>query len=131
MSTKPTHTPVDQRALQAALELFVETFVVEAKRSQLRNRLLTAERRAQTLATLPLWLARSAPLEGADRSPAGAAKRFGDVLGVHLTSSGAHRTTIANALALGRTGATLFVADNGNFAMITIADGTAVLSSRF
>ncbi|CAN5720848.1 hypothetical protein BH11MYX2_BH11MYX2_27740 [soil metagenome] len=125
-----THTPVDQRALAAALELFSKTFVVADKRTQIRNRLLTAERRDETLTTLLRWLLRSVPLEGADRSPAGATKRFGEVLGIHL-ATGAHRTTIANALTLGRASATLFVADNGNLAVITVADGAALLCSRF
>ncbi|MEO8845499.1 MAG: hypothetical protein ABI591_25145 [Kofleriaceae bacterium] len=130
----PTHTPIDRRGLEAALELFVNTFVVADKRTQLRTRLLAAERRDETLATLPRWLARSVPLEGADRSPDGATARFGEVLGVHLDASGAsgaHRTTIANALGLGRAKASLFVADNGNLAVVTSADGTAVLCSRF
>jgi len=126
----PTFTPVDRRALEAALELFVKTFVVADKRTQIRGRLLAAERRDETLTTLPRWLVRGVPLEGADRSPDGATKRFGEVLGVHLDAA-AHRTTIANALALGRTKASLFIADNGNFAVVTIADGSAVLCSRF
>ena len=127
----PAHTPIDRRALEAALDLFVKTFVVADKRTQLRTRLLATERRDETLTTLPRWLARSVPLEGTDRSPAGATKRFGEVLGVHLDAAGAHRTTISNALALGRTNASLFIADNGNFAVVTIADGSALLCSRF
>ncbi|HEY4180945.1 MAG TPA: hypothetical protein VGM90_29080 [Kofleriaceae bacterium] len=122
---------IDQRALQAALELFVKTFVVDDKRAQIRNRLLTAERRDETLTALPRWLARGVPLEGADRSPAGATKRFGEVLGIQLTATAAQRTTIANALALGRSAASVFIADNGNFAVVTVADGTALLCSRF
>lgn len=124
-------TPVDPRALRAALELFAKTFVVDDKRAQVRNRLATAERRDETLATLPRWLERDAPLEGADRSPAGATKRFGEVLGIHVAAGGAQRTTLANALAAGRGAATLFVADNGNLAVVTVADGTAVLCSKF
>ncbi len=90
----PTHTPIDRRALEAALELFVKTFVVADKRAQVRTRLLAAERRDETLTTLPRWLARGVALEGADRSPEGSNKRFGEVLGVHLAAAGAHRTTI-------------------------------------
>lgn len=127
----PTHTPIDRRALEAALELFVKTFVVTDKRTQIRTRLLAAERRDETLTTLPRWLVRSVPLEGAERSPDGASKRFGEVLGVHLDATAAHRTTVANALALGRATASLFVADNGNLAVVTVADGSAVLCSRF
>lgn len=124
-------TPVDPRALRAALELFVKTFVVDDKRAQIRNRLATAERREETLTTLPRWLERDTPLEGADRSPAGAAKRFGEVLGVHVAAESVRRTTLADALALGRRTATLFVADNGNLAIVTVPDGTAVLCSKF
>ncbi len=124
-------TPIDHRALEAALELFVKTFVVTDKRTQIRTRLLAAERRDETLTTLPRWLVRSVPLAGADRSPDGASKRFGEVLGIHLDAATAHRTTIANALGLGRAKPSLFVADNGNLAVVTIADGSAVLSSRF
>jgi hypothetical protein len=127
----PTFTPVDRRALEAALDLFVKTFVVADKRTQIRGRLLAAERRDETLTTLPRWLERAVPLEGADRSPDGSSKRFGEVLGVHLDEASAHRTTISNALALGRTKASLFIADNGNLAVVTIADGSAVLCSRF
>ena len=122
--------PIDHRALQAALELFVKTFVIADKRSQVRIRLLTADRRDETLTSLPRWLVRSVPLEGADRSPTGAMKRFGEVMGIHLRAT-AQRTTIADALQLGRTAATLFIADNGNFAVVTAADGTALLCSRF
>lgn len=122
---------IDQRALQAALELFVKTFVVADKRSQIRNRLATADRRDETLSTLPRWLARGVPLEGADRSPVGAAKRFGELLGIQLTATAAHRITIASALALGRNAATLFIADNGNLAVVTLPDATALLCSRF
>jgi hypothetical protein len=127
----PTFAPVDRRALEAALDLFVKAFVVADKRAQIRARLLTAERRDETLTTLPRWLVRSVPLEGADRSPDGSSKRFGDVLGVHLDEASAHRTTISNALALGRAKASLFIADNGNLGVVTIADGSAVLCSRF
>ena len=122
---------IDQRALQAALGLFSKTFVVPDKRAQILKRLTTAERREETLVTLSRWLARSAPLEGADRSPSGAAKRFGDLIGIHLTATEANRTTVGNALALGRGAATLFIADNGSLAVLTAADGTAVLCSRF
>jgi hypothetical protein len=125
-----TATPVDRRALSAALELFVTMFVVDDKRSQIRTRLLAAERRAETLIALPRWLARSVPLEGADRSPAGASSRFGDVLGIYLDEAGASRTTIANALTLGRAQPSLFVADSGNLAVVT-SEGRAVLCSRF
>jgi len=127
----PTFTPVDRRALEAALELFVKTFVVADKRTQIRSRLLAAERRDETLTTLPRWLTRAVPLEGADRSPEGSSKRFGEVLGVHLDEASAHRTTISNALALGRSSASLFIADNGNLGVVTVADGSAVLCSRF
>jgi hypothetical protein len=123
--------PIARTALEAAVALFVTTFVVDDKRTQIRNRLLASERRAETLATLPRWLVRSVPLEGADRSPAGATKRFGELLGIHVVESGAERTTIANALALGRAKPTVFIADNGNLAVITLADGSAVLCSRF
>jgi len=122
---------IDQRALHAALELFVKTFVVADKRSQVRNRLATADRRDETLSTLPRWLVRGVPLEGADRSPAGAVKRFGELVGIQLTATAAHRTTIASALALGRGSATLYIADNGNLAVVTVPDGTALLCSRF
>lgn len=117
--------------LAPALELFAKNFVVDDKRTQIRNRLATAERRDETLTTLPRWLVKTTPLEGADRSPAGAAKRFGAVMGVHVTATGAQRTTIAEALAAGRKAATLFIADNGSFAIVTVADGTALLCSRF
>lgn len=109
----------------------MKTFVVADKRTQIRSRLLATERRDETLTTLSRWLARAVPLEGADRSPDGSSKRFGAVLGVHLDEASAHRTTISNALVLGRTKASLFIADNGNLAVITIADGSAVLCSRF
>lgn len=117
--------------MEAALDLFVKAFVVADKRTQIRARLLAAERRDETLTTLPRWLVRNVLLEGADRSPDGSSKRFGEVLGVHLDEASAHRTTISNALALGRAKASLFIADNGNLAVVTIADGSAVLCSRF
>lgn len=122
---------IDRRALEAALRLFVATFVVDDKRTQIRDRLLATDRRVETLTTLPRWLVRSTPLEGADRSPAGLRARFGELVGVHLDEAAANRTTIADALALGRSKPSLFIADTGNLAMITVADGSALLCSRF
>jgi hypothetical protein len=123
--------PIDHHGLGAALRLFVTGFVVEDKRAQIHQRLLAAARRLETLGTLPRWIAvRTAPLEGADRSPAGLRARFGDLLGVHLDTGGACRTTIAGALELGRKRASLFVADTGRLALITAEDGAALLCSR-
>ena len=116
--------------LDAALRLFVQTFVVKDKRTQIVKRLGTKERRRETLETLPRWLeARHAPLEGADQSPAGLRTRFGELSGVFLDEHGAQRVPIAKALELGRKRPTLFVADNGNVALVTTADA-ALLCSR-
>jgi hypothetical protein len=121
-------TKLDQRALDAALRLFVASFVVDDKRKQIHQRLLTAERRAETLATLPRWLAgRQAPLEGADKSPAGIRKRFGELVGVRIVATGAVRVTIEHALVREPS---VFIADNGNFALVTPADGAPILLSR-
>jgi hypothetical protein len=123
--------PVDQHALNAALRLFVSTFVVDDKRSQIHKRLLTSERRLETLASLPRWIAvGTAPLEGADRSPAGLRARLGDMTGIRLTEDGASRTTIARALELDRGTSTVFIADSGHVAMITVVDGPPILCSR-
>lgn len=125
-------TPVDRRALEGAVRLFVTAFVVDDKRTQIYNRLVAADRRAETLATLPRWLAvQAAPLEGVDRSPVGLRKRFGELVGIYVGDGPAHRTTIARALELGRAKASLFIADTGNVAMITIAEGAELLCSRF
>lgn len=123
---------LDQRAFDAALRLFTAAFVVDDKRTQIHKRLLTAERRAETLETLPRWLAgRTTPLEGADKSPAGLRKRMGELVGVRVGGEGAARMTIAEALERGRTVASVFVADNGNVALVTHADGSApTLCSR-
>jgi len=122
--------PVERRGLDSALLLFVDRFVVEAKRRQIHHRLLTAERRAETLGSLPRWLAgATAPLEGRDRSPQGLRARLGEVIGVHLDDAGARRTTIAGALELGRGRASLFVADTGRIALITVAGGAPILCS--
>ncbi len=127
----PTVTAVDRHGLDAALRLFVATFVVADKRKQVHDRLLTAERRRETLETLPRWIAvRSAPLVGADQSPAGLRARFDELLGVHLDESRASRTTIAGALDLGRGKASLFIGDAGGVALITVADSSAILCSR-
>src|SRR5215212_500608 len=92
--TPATLQPVDGRVLDAALRLFVSTFVVEDKRSQVHKRLLASERRLETLGSLPRWIARpAAPLEGADRSPAGLRARLGDLAGIRLAEDGASRTT--------------------------------------
>ncbi|MBL0214109.1 MAG: hypothetical protein IPQ07_09500 [Myxococcales bacterium] len=126
----PQVTPVDRHGLDAALRLFVGGFVVADKRTQIHTRLLAAERRLETLETLPRWIAvRTAPLEGADRSPAGLRTRFGELLGVRLDHLGATRTTIAHALDLGRTTPSLWVGDTGGIAMITSA-GAPLLCSR-
>jgi len=122
---------LDTRALTAALDLFAKTFVVADKRSQIAKRLATAERRAETLTTLPRWIrTRTAPLEGADQSPAGIRTRFGDLSGVLVTADGALRTTIASALELGKQRASLFIADSGNLALITSVDAAPLLCSK-
>ena len=125
------HTRLDQRALDAALRLFTASFVVDDKRTQIHKRLLTAERRAETLETLPRWLAgRTAPLEGADKSPAGLRKRMGELVGVRVAADGAARMTIADALERSRTTASVFIADNGNVALVTQVDAAPILCSR-
>lgn len=106
--------------------------MVEDKRKQIHQRLLTAARRAETLATLPRWLGcRATPLEGVDKSPAGLEARLGKLPGVLVTAEGAIRTTIIDALVRGRSVASVFVADNGNVALVTHAEGAALtLCSR-
>lgn len=122
-------TPVDRHGLAAALKLFAASFVVADKRTQIQTRLLAADRRRETLETLPRWIAtRTAPLEGADQSPAGLRARFGELRGVYLAESGASRVTIADALVLGRGAPSLFVADSGSIALIT---APPLLCSRF
>jgi len=121
---------VERHGLDSALRLFVDRFVVPDKRAQIHKRLLAAERRAETLASLPRWIAGTvAALEGRDRSPAGLTTRFGELIGVHLDEAGARRTTIAGALELGRGRCSLFVGDSGRIALITVADGPPILCS--
>jgi hypothetical protein len=123
--------PVERHGLDAALQLFVTRFVIDDKRTQIHKRLFTAERRVETLGTLPRWIAgTTAKLEGADQSPAGLRRRFGDLMGVHLDDAGARRLSIANALELGRGRPSLFVGDAGWVALITIAGGAPLLCSR-
>ena len=127
----PAPDPVEPRAVDAALRLFVASFVVEEKQAQLHKRLLAGERRAEALASLPRWLAVAAsPLEGTDRSPAGLRARLGDLTGIRIAEDGAGRTTIARALELGRGVASLFIADSGAAALITGQDIPALLCSR-
>jgi hypothetical protein len=127
----PAPQPVDRHALDAALRLFVSAFVVDDKRAQLHKRLLASERRLETLASLPRWLAGgAAPLEGADRSPAGLRARLGDLTGIRLAEEGASRTTIAHALELGRAAPSMFIADSGQVAMITAPGAPPLLCSR-
>ena len=122
---------LDARALTAALDLFAKTFVVDDKRSQIAKRLATHERRAETLTTLSRWIrTRTAPLEGADKSPAGIRTRFGDLSGVLVSDGGAQRTTISKAIELGRQRASLFIADSGNLALITSVDSAPLLCSK-
>jgi len=122
---------LDTRALTAAIDLFAKTFVVDDKRSQIAKRLATAERRSETLTTLSRWIrTRTAPLEGADQSPAGIRTRFGDLSGVLVAEDGAQRTTIANAIELGKQRASLFIADSGNLALITSVDAAPLLCSK-
>jgi len=123
--------PVAPRALDAALRLFVASFVVDDKRAQLHKRLLATGRRADALAALPRWLSvAAAPLEGADRSPAGLRARLGDLTGIRIAEDGAGRTTIARALELGRATASLFIADSGAAALITAPGAPPLLCSR-
>lgn len=126
--TPAARQPVEGTALAGALRLFVAGFVVADKRGQIERRLLTAARRGETLGTLPRWLAgRTAPLAGADRSPDGLQARFGALLGIQLDEDGAARTTIAGALVHGRGRASMFIADSGRLALVTAADGAALL----
>lgn len=123
--------PVERQAVDSALRLFVAHFVVDDKQGQIHKRLLAAERRVETLGTLPRWLAKPpAPLAGAEQSPAGLRARFGELVGVHLDESGARRTTIAGALERGRGRASLFVDDRGWIALITVEDGAPLLCAR-
>ena len=122
--------PIERQALDAALKLFVAAFVVEDKRAQLHKRLLTAERRQETLEALPRWLEGGAPLEGADRSPAGLRARLGELVGIRLAEDGAGRTTIVRALELGRGTASVFIADSGRVALVTAVDGPPLLCSK-
>ena len=114
--------PVDRAGVDAALGLFVARFVVEDKRRQVHQRLLTAERRIETLGTLARWLAgRVSPLAGAERSPAGLEARVGELVGVQLDEAGARRLTIAGALERARAQASLFIGDTGRIALLTAA----------
>ncbi len=127
----PTATPVDRSAVDAALRLFATGFVVAEKRTQIHARLVAAERRLETLASLPRWIAvRMAPLEGTDRSPEGLRARFGELTGIRLDATSAIRTTIAHALELGRTTPALFIGDTGTLAMITAESAAPILCSR-
>ncbi len=120
--------PVEQKALDAALTLFVKAFVVDDKRKQMHDRLLTKERRSETLVALPRWLSsRTEELAGRDKSPAGIAARFGALVGVHIDAGKARRVTISRALELGRAEASLWIGDNGRIALITMAAGGAPL----
>jgi hypothetical protein len=122
--------PVDQRGLDAALSLFVRAFVVDDKRKQIHDRLLTKERRGETLETLPRWLAaRTEELAGKDKSPMGLQARLGDIAGVHLDAAGARRTMISRALELGRSKPSLFIGDNGRVALVTVETGAPILCS--
>lgn len=121
----------DADVLDAALTLFVNAFVIEDKRKQMHDRLLTKERRAETLAALPRWIgARTEELAGKDKSPAGIAARFGALTGVHLDASGAKRVEIGKALELGRASASLWIGDNGRIALVTVPGGAPLLLSR-
>jgi len=123
--------PASPNALDAAQRLFVAGFVVDDKQAQLHKRLLAGGRRSEALATLPRWLAvAAAPLEGADRSPAGLRARLGDLAGIRIAEDGAGRTTIARALELGRDAASLFIADSGAAALITTPGAPPLLCSR-
>lgn len=122
--------PVERAALNAALTLFVTRFVVADKRTQMHARLLTAERRGETLVALRRWLqgTRSA-LAGADQSPTGIEARFGVLEGVLLDVSGARRTTIRGALELGRGHDSLWVGDSGRMALLSSPSEAPLLCS--
>src|SRR5690348_14942995 len=127
-ASAPDDKAIEHRALDAALALFVRTFVVEDKRKQMHARLLAKERRGETLAALPRWIAaRTETLTGKDKSPDGLAARLGPLTGVHLDEGGARRTTISRALVLGRATTTLFIGDNGRVALITVEGGAPLL----
>ena len=119
---------VDHHALRAALTLFVSRFVIPVKRDQMHARLLTAERRRETLEALPRWLAgRQAPLEGADQSPTGLSARFGELTGILLDPARARRTTIGGTLALARGEVALFIGDAGRIALMFVGEAPPLL----
>lgn len=121
---------MDPKALEAALQLFVKAFVTDDKRKQMHDRLLTKDRRVETLEALPRWIsARSEELAGKDKSPAGIAARFGALSGVHLDATGARRVEIGKALELSRSTASLWIGDNGRIALITVIGGPPLLLS--
>ena len=122
--------PVDTKGLDAALVLFVRTFVTDDKRKQIHDRLLAKERRAETLATLPRWLAgRREELAGKEKSPAGLAARMGAITGVFLDETSAKRIVIARALELARGASALWIGDTGRVALVVQAGGPSLLLS--
>jgi hypothetical protein len=122
--------PIDHKALDAALTLFTNAFVIGDKRKQMHDRLLTKDRRGETLEALPRWIAgRTEELAGKDKSPAGIAARFGALAGVHVDANKARRVTIERALELGRAEATLWIGDNGRIALVTVVGGAPLLIS--
>jgi len=122
--------PVDAKGLDAALTLFVRAFVTEDKRKQMHDRLLTKERRGETLDALPRWLAgRRELLAGKDKSPAGLAARMGALVGVFLDEKSAKRVAIARTLELARGTPALWIGDNGRIALVLQAEDAPLLLS--
>lgn len=116
--------------LAPALKTFVAAFVTEDKRKQMHDRLLTKDRRAETLEALPRWISsRTEALAGKDKSPAGITARFGALTGVYVDASGAQRVEIGRALELGRATTSLWIGDNGRIALITVLGGAPLLLS--
>ncbi|HEU0036572.1 MAG TPA: hypothetical protein VFQ53_38430 [Kofleriaceae bacterium] len=124
-------TALPPAALASALKLFTAGFVVADKRDQIVKRLATRERRDETLGTLARWITGiTAPLAGADQSPAGLRARFGELVGIYLDDAGAQRMSIADALVAGRGKRSLFVSDNGRLAMLTSDAAPTLLCQR-
>ena len=122
--------PVDPKALDAALALFVRTFVVDDKRKQMHDRLLTKERRGETLEVLPRWLAgRREELAGKDKSPAGLTARMGAITGVFLDATTCRRVAIARTLELARGTPALWIGDTGRAALVVQTGGPSLLLS--
>ena len=119
-------TPATEDEARDALEAFIDSFVVSAKRERAKLLLLNPDRRARGLHEVSGWLDRrkTTELDGATGFPQNIARAVGNVRGIFLDGGGRLlRLTAPEGAVLGHDDA-LFIADDHSSAVLFFEIGS-------